>query len=367
MRRRLKPPDYAILTLVLTLLSIGLIMVYSASSVQAAVDLGDAAYYFKRQLVWSLIGVIGMFIAMNFPYYLLRNLARPIMAGVIFALILVIIPGVGISVNGSQRWLGFGFMNFQPSEAAKLGVVIFLAYWFSFGGLKRVRDFQKTVLPFLMMLGLVAALIMKQPDLGTTVAIGATAIIMLFLAGVDFRHLLLIGAASAPVLYVLIFMEEYRRQRFLAFLDPFADPLGTGYHIIQSLYALGSGGLFGVGLGQGKQKFFYLPERHTDFIFAVIGEELGLLGGALVILLFLLLVWRGFRVVITAPDQFAALLSAGIITMIAVQAVINIGVVTSSLPITGITLPFVSFGGSSLVFSLTGVGILMNISRYCNY
>lgn len=342
-------------------------MVYSASSVQAAIDYGDAAYYFKRQLAWSAIGITAMIVAMNIPYYRLHSLSSLIAGGVLVSLLLVIIPGVGIDVKGSQRWLGVGPLTFQPSEAAKLGFIIAASHWFSKLNARQMRNFKKAIIPYVGGLGAIAGLIMRQPDLGTTAAIGATALVLLFLAGADFRHIVLLGMGALPVLYVLIFSEEYRRSRFLVFLDPFKDPLGDGYQIIQSLFAIGSGGIFGVGLTEGKQKFFYLPERHTDFIFAVIGEELGFLGCFLVITLFLLFTWRGLRVALTAPDRFGALLAAGVTAMIAIQALINIGVVTSTLPITGITLPFISFGGSSLVFSLAGIGILMNVSRYCNY
>jgi len=286
------------------------------------------------------------------------------MLGAVLLLVLVVIPGIGIVSHGSRRWLGFGPWQFQPSEAAKLALVVFLSWYFS-EDRRRARDFLRGIIPFLGLLGLVCGLVMLQPDLGTAVALAGTGFALLFLAGCPLSRLLALGVAAVPVLAALIFSSDYRRQRFLSFLDPWKDPLGSGYHIIQGLYALGSGGLFGVGFTQSRQKFFYLPERHTDFIFAILGEELGFVGALFLLLLFALFAWRGYRVALTAPDAFGALLAAGVTTMIVLQVIVNVGVVTSTLPITGITLPFVSFGGSSLVFSLAGVGLLLNVSRSC--
>jgi cell division protein FtsW len=246
----------------------------------------------------------------------------------------------------------------------KLALVVYFSYALA-KSRDRLTQFFDGLGPHLVLLGFVFGLIMLQPDFGTALTIAATAVVLIFTAGARVLHLVMVGLAALPVMYWLVADEPYRMRRILAFLDPQADPLGYGYHIIQSLYALGSGGLFGVGLGQSLQKFFYVPAQHTDFIFAILGEELGFLGVFTLLVLFLLFAWRGYRIALTAPDTFGSLLAVGITTMITAQALINIGVVTATLPITGITLPFVSYGGSSLLFTLIGVGMLMNISKHC--
>ncbi len=361
-----RPPDYSILTTVLTILVIGLLMVFSASYYEAGEDYNDPYYFAKRQFVWALIGLVALAYTANFDYWKLRPLAKPLLLLNVLLLVLVAIPGIGEMSRGSRRWIGLGPISFQPSELVKLCLVMYLAHFFA-SDKSRARDLWKGILPFLGLIALLAGLIMLQPDLGTTVAVAGTGFVLLFLAGCPLGYLFGMAAAAIPVVGFLIFGEEYRRERFLAFLDPWKDPSGSGWHIIQGLYALGSGGLFGVGFTQSRQKYFYLPERHTDFIYAIIGEELGLIGTVTVLVLFALLAWRGYRVALTAPDVHASLLAAGITTMVLLQVIINIGVVTSTLPITGIPLPFISFGGSSLVPSLAGIGILLNISRYCKY
>jgi cell division protein FtsW len=362
-RESRQAPDYLVLLLVAALLAIGLVMVYSASSVEAAVVYHDAAYFFKRQAVGALLGGAALLFCLNFPYWRWRSLAPLLLIGTLGLLVLVLVPHIGIRVGGARRWLGFGSLRLQPSELAKLTLVMYFADWLT-RAQQRLADPRRGILPFLALVGLVAGLILLEPDLGTAAAIAGTAMVMLFLAGVPLRHLVVAGLAAAPGVAYAILGSAYRRTRFFAFLDPQKNALGSGWHIMQALYALGSGGLFGLGLGMSRQKYFYLPEQHTDFIFAVLGEELGLVGGLLLLALFLLLIWRGYRIAVTAPDSFASLLAAGVTTMIAVQVVVNVGVVTSVLPITGITLPFISFGSSSLVFMLAGVGILCNVSRY---
>lgn len=359
-----RPPDYAIILSVATLLAVGLVMVFSSSSVRAYVDYGDSYYFFKRQLVWTLIGLAAMFVSMRVDYWELRRYARPIFFVALLTCIIVLIPGIGKHAGGAQRWIGYGTLRFQPSEFIKLAIVIYVA-WALSRTPARIKDFVRGVLPYVLLLGFVFFLILEQPDLGTAVAIGITVMVMIFVGGARLGHLIGLAVAAIPVVVAAIWTEDYRRRRFLAFLDPMADPQGSGFHIIQALYAIGSGGLFGLGLGNSRQKFFYLPAEHTDFIFAILGEELGFVGALFVIGLFLLLAWRGFRVAMTAPDTFSSLLAAGVTTMIVMQAFINIGVVCGVLPITGIPLPFVSSGGSSLLFTLTGVGIILNISRYC--
>jgi cell division protein FtsW len=281
-------------------------------------------------------------------------------------LVVVLIPGVGVSRLGAQRWLNLGPLSFQPAEFVKLCLVVFTACGLS-RQLDKLKNFWSGVLPYIALAGLSAGLILLQPDLGTAVTVVGTIFIMLFAAGVQISNLAIVGLLGTGAIGLAIWHEPYRLRRFLAFLDPEKDPAGAGWHILNSLMSLGSGGLLGTGLGQGHAKYLWVPERHTDFIFAIIGEELGFIGAAFVILLFILFIWRGFRVAVTSPDSFGTLLAAGIVAGIAVQVIINIGVVTSTLPITGITLPFISFGGSSLVFSLASVGILLNISRYSVY
>ncbi|MDK2926349.1 MAG: cell division protein FtsW [Bacillota bacterium] len=353
--------DFLIFFATATLLGLGIVMVFSSSSVAALAEFNDSLYYLKRQAVWTLIGLVGMSVFMQLDYHYLKRWALPALAGAVLLLGLVMVKDIGVAGGGARRWLQVGPLNVQPSEVAKLCSVLFLAAFLADRG-DKIRNFWRGLLPALVLLGVLCLMILKQPDLGTAVALAGTAGVMLFAAGADLRHLAGLGAAAVPVLWWAIMGEEYRRARFLAFLDPAADPQGSGYHIIQSLYALGSGGLLGVGLGQSHQKFLYLPERHTDFIFAILGEELGLLGTLLVLALFFLLAWRGCRAAMLAPDRFGTLLAIGIVSMVALQALVNIGVVTGSLPITGIPLPFISYGGSSLVFSLAGIGILLNIS-----
>jgi cell division protein FtsW len=360
-----RPPDYGIIISVATLLALGLVMVFSSSTVRSYVQYGDSYYYLKRQLAWVIVGLVTMYALMKVDYWDVRRYARPFFFFTMLMLVLVLIPGIGSSAGGAMRWIGYGSLKFQPSELMKLAIVVYMA-WALSRTPGRVRDFVRGVLPYIILLGAVFILVLEQPDLGTAVAIGITVLVMIFVAGGRLGHLFGLAVAAVPVVLLAIWGEEYRRRRFLAFLDPFADPQGSGFQIIQSLYALGSGGLFGVGLGDSRQKFFYLPAEHTDFIFAILGEELGFIGGLFVLGLFLVLAWRGYRIAMTAPDTFSSLLAAGITSMIVLQATVNIGVVCGILPITGIPLPFLSSGGSSLVPTLAGVGMLLNISRHCS-
>ncbi len=365
MRLRRRPPDFILFLTVLMLLSVGIIMVFSSSYYYAMFPPFNNPFHFLiRQSIWAVIGLTGMFIMMNYDYWLLKRWAGALLVFAFVLLIAVLIPGVGVSKLGAQRWLNLGPLSFQPSEFAKLCLVVFTACGLSRRP-DRINNFRQGMLPYLIVMGLAAGLILMQPDLGTAVTLAGTIVLMLFAAGAPLVHLGVLGALGAVALALAIWMEPYRMKRFLAFLDPEKDPSGSGWHILNSLMSLGSGGLLGTGLGQGRHsKFLYLPERQTDFIFAVIGEELGFIGACLVILLFILFIWRGLKVAITSPDPFGSLLAAGIVCGVGIQAIINIGVVTSSLPVTGITLPFVSFGGTSLVFTLLGVGVLLNISRY---
>lgn len=356
-------PDYFLLLVALTILSIGVIMVFSSSSVVASSEFGSPYYFLIRQMVWSFLGIGVMFFCLHFDYWHWRPLAPWVLGITLVCLLAVLVPHVGRAVNGSRRWIGIGPLLFQPSEMAKLTVVLYLAAWLSVRG-ARMHHFWETTAPALGMVGVLCGLILLEPDLGTAAALVATALVMLYVAGVPLRQLVLTAIAGIPILGAAIFASPYRRERLLGFLHPQANATTSGWHIIQGLYALGSGGLFGVGLGLSKQKYFYLPEPYTDFIFAILGEELGLIGGVLLLGLFLLLFWRGFRIAVAAPDTFGTILAASLTAMLAIQAVINLGVVMAVFPVTGIPLPLVSYGGSSLVFTLAGIGILGNISRY---
>ncbi|MFZ5874426.1 MAG: stage V sporulation protein E [Bacillota bacterium] len=358
-----RAPDFLLFLTVLMMLSIGLVMILSASEYSSLIHFNDSFHYFKRQLLWALIGLAAMFLAMNQDYRKWRRWALPMLAAAFVLLILVLIPGIGIEAYGARRWIGIGPVTMQPSEFVKLCLVVFTAYGLSRKG-ELVRHFSRGLLPFLVMLGAACGLILLQPNLGTAIILAGTIFVMLFAAGARLSTLAGLGVLGLAGVGAAIAVAPYRLERLLAFLDPWQDPQGSGLQIIQSLYALGSGGLFGTGLGQGKQKFLYLPAQHTDFIFAVVGEELGFIGAFLIIGLFTVFLWRGLRIAVSAPDAFSSLLATGLTAGIVLQAIINIGVATGSMPITGITLPFISFGGNSLIFTLVGVGILLNISKY---
>jgi len=358
-----KTPDIAIFLAVIGLLSIGIVMVFSSSAVVAYARTGDSYYFLKKQLLWGMLGLVCMFITMRADYRGWRKWSKPFFFLSIILLLAVLVPGIGTVINGARRWISLGPLQFQPSEICKLAMVLFLADLLAKNP-EKVRCFWKGFIPVLALIVVVFALIMGEPDMGTGMVISGTAMIMIFTAGARLGHLGLIMSGVFPALWFLIKEEPYRAERLFAFLNPWKDPLDTGFHIIQSLFALGSGGLFGLGLGRSRQKFFYLPENHTDFIFAILGEELGFIGGVTVLCLFFLFAWRGFRTAVLAPDLFGSLVAVGITSLITLQALINIGVVTSSIPVTGITLPFISFGGTSLIFLLTAVGILLNISKH---
>jgi len=366
-RMRRKAPDFVLFLTVLTLLSIGLVMVFSASAYFAGDPEGpfrDPFHFFKRQLFGAVLGLGAMFFMINYDYWRLKRWVGLMLFCSFALLVLVLIPGIGLEYLGARRWLNLGFLSFQPAELVKICIITFTAYGLA-QKRERVRDFRTGLLPFLLVAGAAGLLILAQPDLGTAATLLGTVFIMFFIAGARGGHLLALALAGVAAVAAAIVLEPYRMKRFMAFLDPEADPTGAGWNILNALMSLASGGLLGTGLGQGRHsKFLFLPERHTDFIFAAIGEELGFIGGSLIILLFIVLAWRGYRVAITCPDAFGSLLAAGLVSGIVLQAFVNIGVVTGTLPVTGITLPFVSFGSTSLVFSLMGVGMILNISRY---
>lgn len=301
---------------------------------------------------------------MQFDYTYLRRLAAPFLGVAIVLLILVLL--IGTTSRGSSRWLGIGSLSFQPSEIIKLAMVIFLANSLA-QNRRYLNNLVQGIGPYLALMAFVCLLILAQPDLGTAVAVAGTTYLMLTVGGADKRYLALLAVLGVAAVGLAIAIAPYRMARFTAFLNPWADPQGNGWQTIQSLLAIGSGGLFGTGLGEGRQKLYYLPENHTDFIFAILSEELGFIGAAFVVILFLLLIWRGFQTAFKAPDTFGSLLAAGLTIMLSLQAFLNMGVVTGMLPVTGITLPLLSYGGSSLIFTLVGIGILLNISRYARH
>ena len=356
-------PDFWMIAATFGILAIGLVMVYSASAVAAFHDYGDPYYYVKRQAVFALLGIAAMYVTMNTDYRVWRRWAVPALLICFGLLIIVLVPGIGVVRGGARSWLGIGSLGIQPSEFMKLAMILFMARYLS-ERLDKMHSFRQGLLPPLLILGLAFGLIMMQPDLGTAVVMFGAAMLVIYAAGARLAHLgglALIGLAG---LVALIAAAPYRLQRITAFLDPWQDPLGAGYQSIQSLYAIGPGGLVGLGLGMSRQKYNYLPEPQTDFIFSILAEELGFIGGTLLILLFLILVWRGMRTAIALSDPFGNLLASGIVGIFAVQVLINIGVVTGMLPVTGITLPLVSYGGSSLTLLLTALGILLNLSRF---
>jgi len=356
-------PDIWLLISILLILGIGLMMVYSASAVKAFHEFGDQFYFLKRQAIFAGLGLVSMLFLSRVNYSMWKKVA-PVLLMVCFGLLLlVLIPGIGVVRGGARSWLGIGSFGIQPSEFMKLAMVIFLAKWLSIEQ-QKITQFTKGLLPPLALVFVAFGLIMLQPDLGTGVVMVGASMILIFTAGARLRHLGGLAMIGVVGLVGLVIVAPYRLKRITNFLDPWADPLGGGYQIIQSLFAIGPGGLVGLGLGASRQKFSYLPEPQTDFIFSILAEELGFIGGATLILLFLVVIWRGVRTAIAAPDTFGSLMAIGITSIIGVQVLINIGVVIGMMPVTGITLPLVSYGGSSLTLLLTALGILLNISRY---
>lgn len=359
-----KSCDFTLMLTVLILVVIGIIMVFSASHYYAKVKMDDSYHFLKRELVWAVLGLGGMFFGMNFDYWRYKKIAR---YGYIFSLVLLLLvfTPLGIELNGARRWLGVGGFTIMPGEIAKICGIFFVASLLS----KKpghIKGFIKGVVPYLVIIAIYFGLIILQPNLSTAVTVTLIIASMMFVAGLKWLHVSAMGVGGVVLLVVLILVEPYRMKRLTGFLDPFADARGTGYQVIQSLLALGSGGLFGVGLGKSMQKFLYIPEPQNDFIFAIIGEELGFVGCVTVIVLFLVLIWRGVRIAINAPDLFACLVATGITAMVGVQVIINVAVATSSMPVTGMALPFISWGGNSLAIFMTSIGVLLNISRYSN-
>jgi len=361
-----KPFDFWIFITVLLLLSLGIIMVFSASAPSAYVNKGNTYYFLNKQLIYGGLGIVAMLFISNIDYRKLGKLSPILFIICIVLLILVRIPGIGRYVNGAWRWIYIGPLSFQPSEFLKISVILF----FSFSLSKRKEQLQyffKGLLPYLLLIGLYSGLLLLEPHLSCTILLGLVCATILFSAGAKISHFVMLGAPAAAAFLAVVATMEHARQRVTTFLNPFADKQGDGWQIIQSLYAIGSGGWFGRGLGKSLQKFLYLPEPHNDFIFAVTAEELGFIGVVAILMLFLILIWRGVKVAMNAPDAFGSLTAIGITSLIAIQVILNVGVVTSSIPATGIPLPFFSAGGTNLTFLMCTIGILLNISKQANY
>ena len=346
--------------IVLTL--VGVVEVFSASSVYAFTTYDNSFWFLERQALYAFVGLGALILTARMRYSAWRRLAAPFVAISIALLLIALHPAAGTSAYGASRWIALGPFTLQPSEFAKLGVVALAASILSRKG-ARLDDWLHVALPLGPIVLLVAGIVLLQRDLGTTIVIVGSVLLMLFVAGVRLRYLTVTGLVAIAASTYLIAGTAYRRARFLAFFDPWKDPRSTGYQLIQGLIALGSGGWFGVGLGASRQKWQYLPNAHTDFIFAVLGEELGLLGELVVLALFGVMIYAGIRIAVRAPDQFGRLLAAGITSWIGLQAIVNLGAVTGLLPITGVPLPFVSFGGSALIITLAAVGVLISIAH----
>ena len=361
MARKLKS-DNVLFLATLLLVCCSVVMVYSASAVLAMNRYNQPYFFLIKQLMWAALGLAAMSIAMRFDY---RNYRQPsfvwfALAGVGIALVAVLFAP---PINGSRRWFGLGGFGVQPSELAKLSAIFFIAALLE-RRMDRIDELQHALMPIGLVIGAFVGLILLEPDLGTAMTLLLIATAMVFAAGISYRYVIGAILCGLPVLYVVLMGAAYRRRRLMAFWDPWSDPLGDGFQVIQSMIAVGSGGLVGRGFMAGVQKLFYLPEPHTDFIYAVIAEEFGLLGTTIVMACFIVIAWRGFKIATVAPDRFGAFLAIGLTTMIAVQALFNISVVLGLVPTKGIPLPFVSAGGSSLLISLLGMGILLNVSQH---
>ena len=352
--------DYGIYYAVILLLAVGIVMVYSASSYYAMFKNNDSMFYLKRQLIFAPLGIGTMCFMMSYDYHKIKKYTFALMIATIPLLLAVYLFA---PINGAQRWIQLGPFSFQPSELTKYTVVLFLAMSLEVKG-EGIKDFIKGIIPYLGIAGLYAALVLAQKSLSIASVIMIVTFIMLFSAGGRIKHLFgYVAPTMVAAALFFTFSSDYRRARMLNFINPWQDPAGDGYQLIQSFYALGAGGLTGLGLGQSRQKTLYMPEPHNDFIFSIIGEELGLIGCVLIIALFVFFVWRGIMVAMKAKDVYGSLLAVGITSVIAVQSLINIAVVTGSMPVTGVPLPFISYGGSALVINMAAMGILLNISR----
>ncbi len=358
-----KKIDVPLIVTVFIICLYGIIMIYSASSVWAEYKFNDKLHYVIMQSAFFVIGIIMMIIVSKIPYKFYLRYSNKILLVCFILLILVLIPGIGSVRNGSRSWFGIGGLGIQPSEFMKLGLIIFTSKYI-YNNPKDMRSVKKGAFPILLVTMLAFFLIMLQPDFGTGTILVMTIVAMLFVSGVDFSFFIKIGMIGMVGVVLLIIAAPYRMERIVSFLNPWSDPLGTGFQAIQSLYAIGPGGLFGMGFGNSIQKHFYLPEPQTDFIFSIISEELGILGIISVATLFLIIILRCIKISIKSPDSFAKFLTFGIIFQLAFQTLLNLAVVVGLIPVTGVTLPFFSYGGSSLIITLISMGVILNISRH---
>ncbi|TBL71039.1 putative lipid II flippase FtsW [Paenibacillus thalictri] len=353
-------PDFLLLFVTVLLVGFGLVMIFSASSPKALFNHASPWYFVLKQGTFAMIGLFLMFLFMSLPFSVWKKAAPVLLISSLLLLVLVLIGGVNI--NGAKRWFVVAGFNFQPAEWTKLSLIVYLSALISKKG-ERIKKFRDGLLPILIIVGSILLLVMKQPDFGTVLILVSISTVILIVGGMAWSHLLLLSTGFAPVMAYLAISQSYRLKRMNSFLNPFDDQTGAGYQLIQSLYALAHGRLTGTGIGGSVQKLFYLPEAHTDFIFAVVGEEIGFAGASLLFIVFYLFIWRGFTAAVRSADPFGAMLGMGIVAMICIQLLLNLGAVTGSLPITGVPLPFISYGGSSLILCMASTGILLSISR----
>lgn len=354
--------DSGLALVIVILVVFGLIMVYSASAPAASAYQGSPYYFIIRQAAYAIVGFAAMYILSKVDYHEYKRFMVMIFWANFLVLFMVYIPGLGRVINNARRWVYLGFISLQPSELVKAGVILYFSYSLSISK-EKITDFWHGFMRYIIILGAIAVILYKEPHLSAMLVICAIGCILMLLAGAKVRHFMYIGSLALPLLAYKIYTSGYQLERITTFLDPFADKSGSGFQVVNSLYAIGSGGIFGLGLGMSRQKYLYLPEPQNDFIFAIVCEELGFLGAAIVIVLFGIFIWKGYKIAQKAPDMFGTLLAAGITSLVGIQAVVNIGVVTGWLPATGMALPFFSYGGTSLFILLCCMGILLNVSR----
>jgi cell division protein FtsW len=345
------------------LLLAGLLTVYSASFAVGYLEFGDTNHFVVRQGIYAIVGLAALVYFMRLDYRQLRHLAIPMMVLALAGLLAVLIPGIGVERNGARRWLELGPITLQPSEFAKLAIIIYISVWLA-GRRDNINKFTLGLVPFVLMVSVVGGLVIVEPDMGTAVIIVLTTSTLFFVAGAPLSHLALLMVSGGLVSYAMILVQDYRLDRITSFVSPDSDPQGSGFHILQLLIALGSGGVTGLGWGVSRQKFFYVPGAHTDGVFAIIGEELGFIGLLGILGLFAFFVYRALKATMASRDQFGTLLGVGIVSWIAYQTLINIGGITRSIPLTGVPLPFLSYGGSALIAVMAGAGVLLSLSRY---
>lgn len=359
--------DFWLVLTIILLLGLGTMMVFSSSTAAAHDKMDDSYALLTKQLIWAILGIVVMFAVSLVDYRWLAKFTLPIFGVSLGLLVIVLIPGIGIVLNNARRWVGYGGLTIQPSEIMKLAAVMLFAYLFSNPKYaQRMKKLSGFVI-CLLIIGLISGLLYLEPHISCVVIIAFVCVVLMYLGGVKLRYFLVLGGFGGAFAVVAFITLNHVRERVLAFLNPFAYASDDGYQVVQSLLAIGSGGLFGKGLGQSVQKYLYLPEPYNDFIFAILAEELGFVGVVVVIALFAVFIWRGYKISIHAPDRYGTLLAAGITTIIAVQVLMNLAVVTSSMPVTGVSLPFFSYGGSSLLIMMINMGILLNISKHADY